>query len=117
MAWLAMAWKAAMKRGEIWWVDLDPTRGSEIRKKRPAVIVTVDALNKARRTVVVVPLSTSATPRPPIVVSLPSVGPDSVAVCDQVRPVDKSRLIRREGGLSASDLKTLADCLRIVLGC
>ncbi len=105
-----------MKRGEIWWVDLDPTRGSEIRKKRPAAIVTVDALNKARRTVVVIPLSSSAPPRPPIVVPVPSAGPGSVAVCDRIRAVDKMRLLERAGELSAKDLKTLADCLRIVLG-
>ncbi|MCX7114276.1 MAG: type II toxin-antitoxin system PemK/MazF family toxin [Proteobacteria bacterium] len=73
-----------MKRGEVWWVNLDPTRGGEIQKTRPAVILTVNALNRARRTVVVVPLSSSATPRPPIVVSVPSTGAGSVAVCDQV---------------------------------
>ena len=61
-----------LKRGEVWWVNLDPTQGSEIQKTRPAVILTVNALNRARRTVVVVPLSSFATPRPPIVVSAPS---------------------------------------------
>ena len=59
-----------LKRGEIWWIDLEPTRGSEIKKTRPGVILTVDALNKARRTVVIVPLSSSAQPRPPIVVAV-----------------------------------------------
>ena len=53
-----------LNRGEVWWVNLDPTQGSEIQKTRPAVILTVNALNRARRTVVVVPLSGSATPRP-----------------------------------------------------
>ncbi len=105
-----------MKRGEVWWVDLDPTRGGEIQKTRPAVILTVDALNRARRTVVVVPLSTSATPRPPIVVSVPSAGSDSVAVCDQVRAVDKVRLIRRICTLSEPDLQALASGVRHVLG-
>jgi mRNA interferase MazF len=105
-----------VKRGEVWWVDLDPTRGSAIRRRRPAVIVTVDALNKARRTVVVVPLSSSATARPPLVVPLPSAGGDSLAVCDQLRAVDKSRLLSRAGELSAADLKTLAGSLAVVLG-
>ena len=58
----------------MWGVDLDPTRGSEIRKTRPAVVLTADALNRARRTVVVVPLSTGPTPRPPIVVATASAG-------------------------------------------
>jgi mRNA interferase MazF len=105
-----------LKRGEVWWVDLDPTRGSEIQKTRPAVILTVDALNRARRTVVVVPLSSSATPRPPIVVSVPSAGTGSVAVCDQVRAVDKTRLVSHIGKLSESDLLALGNGVRQVLG-
>lgn len=97
-------------------MDLDPTRGGEIQKTRPAVILTVDALNRARRTVVVVPLSSSATPRPPIVVSVPSAGAGSVAVCDQMRAVDKARLVRQIGQLSASDLLALGNGVRQVLG-
>ena len=59
-----------VRRGDIWWVSLDPTQGGEIRKTRPAVVITVNALNRARRTVVVVPLSTGPEPRPPIVVAI-----------------------------------------------
>jgi mRNA interferase MazF len=102
-------------RREIWWVNLDPARGSEIRKTRPAIVVTANALNRARRTVVVVPLSTGPQPRPPIIVSTPSAGPNSVAVCDQVRAVDKRRLTRSEGQLSAVDLRSIEDSLRRVL--
>ncbi len=47
---------APVRRGDIWWVALDPAQGSEIRKTRPAVVITADALNRARRTVVIVPL-------------------------------------------------------------
>lgn len=106
-----------MRRGEVWWVDLDPTRGSEIRKTRPAVIVSVDALNRARRTVVVVPLSSAATARPPLVIPMESVGAGSVAVCDQVRAVDKTRLVSKMGQLSQPDLRLLAESLVIILGC
>ena len=105
----------AVRRGEIWWVDLDPTRGSEIRKTRPAVVVTADGLNRARRTVVVVPLSTGPEPRPPIVVATPSAGAGAVAVCDQLRAVDKQRLSRTQGRLSAVDLRTVEDGIRRVL--
>lgn len=90
--------------------------GSEIRKTRPAVVLTVDALNKARRTVVVVPLSSSPTPRPPIVVPVPSAGSVSTAVCDQVRAVDKRRLTRQQGTLSAADLEAVEDGVRVILG-
>lgn len=104
-----------MRRGDIWWVDLDPARSSEIRKTRPAVIVTADALNRARRTVVVVPLSTGPEPRPPIVIATPSAGAHAVAVCDQLRAVDKTRLNRASGRLSATDLRQIEDGIRRVL--
>ena len=104
-----------MRRGEVWWVDLDPTRGGEIRKKRPAVVLTANALNRARRTVVIVPLSTGPEPRPPIVLATPSAGAGSVAICDQLRTVDKTRLTERAGMLSAVDLRAVAGGVRAVL--
>jgi mRNA interferase MazF len=97
-------------------VDLDPTRGSEIRKTRPAVVISADALNRARRTVVVVPLSTGPAPRPPIVVATPSAGDASVAVCDQLRAVDRTRLATQQGRLSAGDIRAVEDGIRAVLG-
>ena len=106
---------ALIQRGDIWWVALDPAQGSEIRKTRPAVIITADALNRARRTVVIVPLSTGPEPRPPIVVATPSAGTGAVAVCDQLRAVDKRRLTRASGRLSASDLGIVEDGVRRVL--
>ncbi|MDD5272118.1 MAG: type II toxin-antitoxin system PemK/MazF family toxin [Methylovulum sp.] len=105
-----------MKRGEIWWIDLDPTRGSEIKKMRPGVILTVNALNKARRTVVIVPLSSSAQPGPPIVVATPSAGSHSVAVCDQIRAVDKERFVEKIGELSKPDLTALSSGVNQILG-
>ena len=104
-----------VRRGEVWWVDLDPARGSEIRKMRPAVVLTANALNRARRTVVVVPLSTGPAPRPPIVVATPSAGTGSVAVCDQVRAVDKGRLARCSGQLTPANLRDVENGVRTVL--
>jgi len=104
-----------VRRGDIWWVALDPTQGSEIRKTRPAVVITADALNRARRTVVIVPLSTGPEARPPIIVATPSAGPGAVAVCDQLRAVDKRRLTRGSGRLSASDMVVVEDGVRRVL--
>jgi len=104
-----------VRRGDIWWVNLDPTQGGEIRKTRPAVVITVNALNRARRTVVVVPLSTGPDPRPPIVVPTPSAGPNSVAVCDQLRAVDKRRLTRISGRLSTADLRIIEEGIRRIL--
>jgi mRNA interferase MazF len=104
-----------VRRGDIWWVDFDTVESEEMRPMRPAVIVTADALNRARRTVVVVPLATGARPRPPIVVATPSAGDGRVAVCDQARAVDKARLTRTAGALSATDLRAVEEGLRRVL--
>ena len=62
----------------------------------------------------VVPLSTGLTPRPPVVVATPSAGNDSVAVCDQVRAVDKARLIHWISKLAAGDLRAVEDGVRVV---
>ncbi len=105
-----------VRRGEIWWVNFDPSAGMEIQKCRPAVILTVDALNRARGTLVVVPLSTSAKPRPPIVLPLPSAGARSVAVCDQLCAADKRRFGKKIGALSGNDLNALTKAVKVVLG-
>ena len=105
----------AVRRGDVWWVDLDPTRDSEIRKTRPAVVLSADALNRVRRTVVVVPLSTGPVPRPPLGVATPAGGEGSVAVCDQIRAVDKARLTRAAGRLASADLRAVENGVRAVL--
>lgn len=104
-----------MNRGDIYWVDLNPTKGSEINKKRPCVLVSATPINQARHTVVVVPLSTSAKARPPITISVSCMGKQVTAVCDQIRTVDKSRLKSSPGSLSSNDLNILDEGLRQVL--
>jgi mRNA interferase MazF len=105
----------AIQRGSVWWVDLDPTRGAENRKTRPAVVLSADGLNRARRTVVIVPLFTGPGPRPPIVLAMPSVGDGSAVVCDQLRAVDKTRLTQIARKLSRDDLRAVEDGVRAVL--
>jgi len=104
-----------MNRGDVYWVNLDSTTGSEINKLRPCVLVGVTPINQARRTVVVVPLSTSATARPPITISVSCLGKQVTAVCDQIRTVDKSRLKNVAGSLPDKDLSALDEGLRQVL--
>jgi mRNA interferase MazF len=103
------------QRGDVWWVELDPTRGSENRKTRPVVIVSADGLNRARRTVVIVPLSTGPEPCPPLVVSTPSFDRESVAICDQVRSINTTRLTHLAGTLSTADLRAIESGLRAIL--
>ncbi len=104
-----------MKRGDLFWVNLDPTVGSEIRKKRPCVLVGANPINKARRTVVVVPLSTAPKARPPLTIQVKVSGRQVVAVCDQIRAVDKTRFISRVGKLSQKDMDAIDSGLRQVL--
>jgi len=104
-----------LKRGDVYWVDLDPTRGSEIQKMRPCVLVGATPISQARRTVVVVPLSTTGKPRPPIAVPVFCLGKQVVAVCDQIRAVDKDRLIKDAGSMSKEDMNALDVGLRQVL--
>ena len=104
-----------MKRGDVYWVDLNPTKGSEINKKRPCVIVSATPINRARRTVIVVPLSTVAKLLPPITIAVNCLGKTVTAVCDQIRTVDKKRLVQAAGELSTHDLHALDQGLRQVL--
>src|SRR5438270_12941627 len=96
-----------IERGDIWWVNLDPTIGSEIKKKRPCAVLSANEVNRVRATPVVIPLSSSPEAAPPIVISVPSAGKNSVAVIDQIRPVDKRRFVNRAGALDKDDLRVL----------
>ena len=103
-----------IKRGDIYVVDFDPPKGeelkvgSEIMKRRPAVVVSRDAINRVRRTVMVVPLSSSPQPIPVFAVPVPSAGIHSVAVCDQITTVNKAnRVLKRVGSLSSTDLRLI----------
>lgn len=82
-----------MKRFEVWLVNLDPTIGSEIQKTRPAIIVSPDEINAHLNTVVVVPLTTGRTY--PFRLPTKVQGRDGVAAIDQIRTVDKRRLVKR----------------------
>ncbi|MBI5445515.1 MAG: type II toxin-antitoxin system PemK/MazF family toxin [Deltaproteobacteria bacterium] len=105
-----------MQQGEIWWVNLDPTLGSEIRKTRPCLVLTHDTLNRLRKTVVVVPLSTAAKPHPPITVSLTCRGRPAVAVIDQIRAISKQRLKSRIEAVPAETLNVVFQALTTILG-
>jgi mRNA interferase MazF len=104
-----------MKRGDIYWVNLNPSTGSEIRKRRPCVIIGATPVNEARRTVVVVPLSSVGKPRPPLAIPVTCLGRKAVAVCDQIRAVDKTRLMEKAGEISREDLAEIEKGLRQVL--
>jgi len=104
-----------VRRGELWWVALDPVVGSEIAKTRPAVVLTSDVINELRRTVVVIPLSSSPTARPPLTIPVMCGERRAVAVIDQVRAVSKERLRRLIGAVTPTELQELEHAVRRVL--
>ena len=104
-----------IERGEIWWVNLDPAVGRKIKKRRPCVVLSANEINRLRGTPVVIPLSSSPEAAPPIVLSVPSAGKNSVAVVDQIRAVDKKRFVNRAGILADLDLRNLETAAKLVL--
>lgn len=105
------------KRGQIYRVNLEPTKGSEQQGvARPCVILSITPLNTKLRQVGVVPLSSSAKVLPPVVVGVPSAGPNSVALCHQLRTIDKMRITKFLGELSAADMVAVETAVRQVYG-
>ncbi len=102
-----------MKRGEIWLVHLDPTVGSEIKKARPCLIVSPPELNEHLRTVIVAPM-TSKGFAAPFRVPVTHAGTRGLLVLDQIRSVDKARLAKRLGAVSAKTLAAALHTLREV---
>jgi mRNA interferase MazF len=94
---------------------LDPVLGSESAKTRPCVVLSRDIVNERRRTVVVVPLSSSPTAHPPIHVAVRCGGKPAVAVVDQIRAISKQRLQRHMGSLSEGEVDSIGRALQQIL--
>lgn len=103
------------QRGAIWWVNLDPTIGAEIKKQRPCVILSHSSINEVRRTVVIVPLSSSPKAYPPIAINVCCQKIQVVAICDQIRAIDKSRLISFIEDMQTKDLVQIEKSVKKVL--
>ncbi len=105
-----------MKRGEVWWVDFEPATGSEVRKTRPAVVVSNDAANSAMHRVQVVPV-TSNTDRLYVFESLIDIkGARGKVMADQVMTADKQRLKKRIGRVTPAEMLGIERAIRIQLG-
>ena len=105
-----------MKRRDVWWVEFDPAIGSEVRKRRPAVIVSNDAANRNLSRVVVVPFTSSVERVYPGEAVVTVGRQQSKAMADQIMAADKSRLKEQLGALSKTDLGAVEDAIRIHLG-
>jgi len=100
-----------MKAGDIWLAQLDPTVGSEIRKTRPCVVVSPDEMNAHLRTVIVAPMTTGSRPaafRVPVTFQ----GKHGLIVLDQIRTLDRVRLVKRVGALRAQTLAATLQTLQ-----
>ncbi len=102
-----------MKRSEVWWVDFDPSVGGEIKKKRPAVIVSNDSSNKSLNRVQVVPLTSKTERLYPSEALVAFDRKESKAMADQLTTVSKLRLFKRAGSLSQEDMHRIEEAIRI----
>ena len=103
--------KSIVSRGDIWLINLDPTMGSEIKKTRPCLLVSPQEMHDYLRTVIIAPMTTkgkSASFRVPITHD----GKKGLILLDQIRTIDKARLVKRLGAVSNKTLGTSLDILQ-----
>lgn len=105
-----------MKRGDVWWVRFEPAVGGEVRKERPAVIVSNDVANKYLNRVQVVPMTTSVDRVYPSEARVSVRGKGHKAMADQLTTVSKQRLENRVGRLSRADMRSVEQAVRVQLG-
>ena len=109
-----------IRRGDVWWVTLDPTIGSELQKRRPCLVVQRDAANANSPTTIICPLTSARNRVADIIkVSVTSSGAglptQSLVVCNQLRTVDRRRFGERIGSVSADEMSAVDRGLRAIL--
>ena len=100
-------------RGEVWLAALDPTIGSEIRKTRPCVVVSPPEMHDYLRTVIVAPMTTGSKPAP-YRIPLKFSGKNGLVLLDQLRTLDKHRLVKKAGAVSPVTLRATLAALQLM---
>ena len=106
----------SIKRGEVWWVDFEPAVGTEVKKTRPAVIVSNDASNGAMNRVQVIPVTSNTTKLYVFESRIEVKGAHGKAMADQIMTADKQRLKKRIGKVSPSEMLGIERAIKIQLG-
>ena len=105
-----------MLRGEVWWVDFDPSLGGEVQKTRPAAIVSNDASNRNLNRVQVVPITSNVSRVYPCEARVDLNGEARKAMADQIATVSKQRLKSRLATLAPDDIRAVERAMRVQLG-
>jgi len=104
-----------VRRGDVYWIKLDPTIGTETKKTRPAVIISNDSQNKVRQRYIVAPITSVVKAVYPFEVKINIQEKPSKVMLDQIRTIDHRRLGRKLGSLSKEELNHIERVLKIVL--
>lgn len=103
-------------RGQIYWVELDPTVGTEIKKTRPCLIFSIDAYNKKMPRVIIIPITSQIQTVHPFQVLVAVDGKKGKVMSDQIRCVDKGRLKGIVGILSPEKMEEVANSIKLCMG-
>ena len=100
-----------MNRGDVWWINFDPSMGGEIRKQRPAVIVSNDAANHYLNRVQVMPITSNVDKLYPSEAYVTFRGKKAKAMADQITTVSKKRLINSAGSISYTEMEDIGKAI------
>ena len=105
-----------MKRGEVWWVDFPASVGGEIKKRRPAVIISIDISNKTLNRVQIIPLTSNVERIYPPEALITFKKRPCKAMADQIQTASKKRLVKKIGKLSDNDIESIEMVIKLQLG-
>ena len=103
-------------RGEIYWIELDPTVGTEIKKTRPCLVFSIDAYNKKMPRVIVIPITSQIQNVYPFQILVDVNGKEGKVMADQIRCIDKKRIKGRIGALDSRKIEEVEKSIKLCLG-